>query len=673
MAVTIDQIQVLIGAQTKELEKKIDSVRGNLKGLPKDVKPVNAEFAKLGKTLAGVFTVAALIKFTKSVIDATSQLQRLRAVMESTLGSKSQAALGFSEILQYDKITIFGLNEITESFQLLVANGIKPTKDELEAIGDIAANFGKTFSDASQSIISAMNGNFQSLKKFGITARQAGDEVEVTFKGVTTTIQRSEKAIYDYIISLGKLEGVAGSTRAIAETLGGQIDIITDNLTLLFSTLGDGTDGALNQFANGLNKVLERLVDMVKTTKQLGKELAVEAFGEFVSGLGIDAESIKNTEQQAKAIEQVSQKLKELRKINDSFLTTSTPSLSVWERIKWQFGFTPQAIKESNTFSSAIFQQIELLKDYQNVLAGLTFSGGGAQVGILTQLQKQIEDINKSMLDASRSELPALLQKRQALLEQYQQLTTIKDTQKEILELSKKIAAESLIAAEIGSLAPIKNLNKELDELIPKLMTSERLLELHRQAMEKLSPEIIDYTNAWQKMDLKSQTDLFQQLSGFINSAIGGFTTLFDTLLGGGNILKAFGQMIKQLIARMAAMAVVAGILSMISGGTSAVAGAISSNFGSSFKDIFGTLSGLSGMGQAARPMATGGIAYGPTNALIGEYAGARSNPEVVAPLNKLKSMLGDMGGGSYTFRIQGTDLIAVLNRSERFMFRTTT
>ena len=41
-------------------------------------------------------------------------------------------------------------------------------------------------------------------------------------------------------------------------------------------------------------------------------------------------------------------------------------------------------------------------------------------------------------------------------------------------------------------------------------------------------------------------------------------------------------------------------------------------------------------------PMAQGGIAYGPVNALVGEYPGASSDPEVVAPLSKLKSMLGN-------------------------------
>ena len=38
---------------------------------------------------------------------------------------------------------------------------------------------------------------------------------------------------------------------------------------------------------------------------------------------------------------------------------------------------------------------------------------------------------------------------------------------------------------------------------------------------------------------------------------------------------------------------------------------------------------------------ADGGIAFGPTLGMFAEYANARSNPEVVAPLNRLKSMIG--------------------------------
>ena len=46
---------------------------------------------------------------------------------------------------------------------------------------------------------------------------------------------------------------------------------------------------------------------------------------------------------------------------------------------------------------------------------------------------------------------------------------------------------------------------------------------------------------------------------------------------------------------------------------------------------------------------ADGGIVSGPTVGLMGEYAGANTNPEVIAPLNKLKDMI-----GGQTIQVQG-------------------
>jgi hypothetical protein len=66
---------------------------------------------------------------------------------------------------------------------------------------------------------------------------------------------------------------------------------------------------------------------------------------------------------------------------------------------------------------------------------------------------------------------------------------------------------------------------------------------------------------------------------------------------------------------------------------------------------------------QGIRPFADGGIISGPTLGLMGEYPGARSNPEVVAPLNKLKDMIG--GGGNLTTRVSGQDLLIMLDRAE--------
>ena len=63
-----------------------------------------------------------------------------------------------------------------------------------------------------------------------------------------------------------------------------------------------------------------------------------------------------------------------------------------------------------------------------------------------------------------------------------------------------------------------------------------------------------------------------------------------------------------------------------------------------------------------AKAFANGGIISGPTMGLMGEYPGAKSNPEVVAPLDKLKGMM-DGGGGNFVLR--GSDLVLALNRSE--------
>ena len=74
----------------------------------------------------------------------------------------------------------------------------------------------------------------------------------------------------------------------------------------------------------------------------------------------------------------------------------------------------------------------------------------------------------------------------------------------------------------------------------------------------------------------------------------------------------------------------------------------------------------------AAQPIpqfADGGVVSGPTLGLMGEYSGARSNPEVIAPLDRLKSIIGDTGSSSTVIpdvKIKGDDLLIVFDRANR-------
>ena len=63
---------------------------------------------------------------------------------------------------------------------------------------------------------------------------------------------------------------------------------------------------------------------------------------------------------------------------------------------------------------------------------------------------------------------------------------------------------------------------------------------------------------------------------------------------------------------------------------------------------------------------ADGGIISGPTVGLMGEYPGAKTNPEVIAPLDKLQSMLGGAAPVVVTGKIAGNDIRLSNQRSQR-------
>jgi hypothetical protein len=70
---------------------------------------------------------------------------------------------------------------------------------------------------------------------------------------------------------------------------------------------------------------------------------------------------------------------------------------------------------------------------------------------------------------------------------------------------------------------------------------------------------------------------------------------------------------------------------------------------------------------SGATGFAAGGLVTGSVFANVGEGIGTtKTNPEVIAPLDKLKSFIGqDSGmGGNVEFEIKGTSLVGILKRT---------
>jgi len=153
--------------------------------------------------------------------------------------------------------------------------------------------------------------------------------------------------------------------------------------------------------------------------------------------------------------------------------------------------------------------------------------------------------------------------------------------------------------------------------------------------------------------------ELGLSVDGIMSEVGNSFMSAFSAIMEGENFVKALGQMLGQIIKKLIAAAMAALALSAILGGLGI--GSFQGG-GTGFKDIFGKLSGFGAF-------ANGGIVSAPTMGLVGEYPGARSNPEVIAPLSKLKGMLGNNNNASNvqvggSFELRGQDLIVALERA---------
>lgn len=172
----------------------------------------------------------------------------------------------------------------------------------------------------------------------------------------------------------------------------------------------------------------------------------------------------------------------------------------------------------------------------------------------------------------------------------------------------------------------------------------------------KIKPEIVDVSDAF--------SDTGDEAKMTTAAMANGFGDLFSSLSGLGSAL----ELPELNVAGTMAQAVATMVASFAS------AWATTGPMGPLAWLAFGAtgLAQLTAIVSSVKSLpafANGGIVSGPTVGLIGEYAGASNNPEVIAPLDKLRGMLNPVGapvivGG--TLRASGRDLVCVLANETR-------
>ncbi|MDO5650352.1 MAG: hypothetical protein Q4G11_07080, partial [Gallicola sp.] len=165
------------------------------------VRNASGEFAKLGGMIVAAFSLSSIAAFGKSTIEAASGMEKVRTVLNvQNTGNFTKTASEMRMLSDFAKQNVTNLKELEASFVKLKSQAFEPTKNQIRQLSDLSNASGKSFDQLAEAILDAQTGEFERLKEFGIKASQAGDKVTFNFKGQKTTVEKTEKAMRDYLL-----------------------------------------------------------------------------------------------------------------------------------------------------------------------------------------------------------------------------------------------------------------------------------------------------------------------------------------------------------------------------------------------------------------------------------------------------------------------------------------
>lgn len=304
---------------------------------------------------------------------------------------------------------------------------------------------------------------------------------------------------------------------------------------------------------------------------------------------------------------------------------------------------------------------------------GVTPSGGSGKGGGKSDKDGK-KAYNPETLGWYKQQIAELQEKQQAADEQHAM-----QLQKQISLLKTQLAMrEALIESENKPLKRTGPMPWEKQRILkdgskdgPKLNLPlkfdpgelKRVSREIKERMEKMFPEAEYYKKV--SKGLNGVADVM----GNLGRAVGG--TAGAWLEWGQNVLQAISSAIPQILSLVAAQKA-QGIASTFAAGTGAAASVSAIPVVGPVLAIAAVASVLAALASIPK-YAEGGLAYGKTLGIFGEYANASTNPEVVAPLSKLRDLIEPAGGvgGEVVFRIAGRDLEGVLNKRSQVNRRT--
>lgn len=326
---TIDQLNVIISAQTAGLRQELARVKSQFQGVQQQVQVVEKQVSAstgrmsgalkaMGKAALAALSVRAIVNFGKEAVALASDLQEVENVVVTSFGAMTE------EVNAWAKTTVdkFGMSELsakrTASTYMAMSKGMglagRQAADMAMAVaersGDIASFFNTTQAQADTMLKSIWTGETESLKQIGVVMTQTNLDAYALANGfgkTTDAMTQAEQVMLRYQYVMDQTGLAAGDFAKTSGSWANQTRVLSERFKELLATLGNGLIQVLTPLVQMLNTIVQRLTEAAQAANQFlsalfGSGGAAENTGELAQSAGNLTGNLENATQAAKEL-----------------------------------------------------------------------------------------------------------------------------------------------------------------------------------------------------------------------------------------------------------------------------------------------------------------------------------------------------------------------------------
>jgi len=542
------------------------------------------------------------------------------------------------QLNEFTAKTPFQIEAVATSARQLIASGTKISEvnEQLQFLGDIAATTGQPINEIA-AIFAKVNAkgkveleNLNQLAERGIPIFKALSDATGLLPSELGAGAVSVEQFNATLKSFNEEGGMAeGAMQKLSETASGKFSTALDNLKLAGAALAEDLLPAVNRILDSVIGLAQGFTELSDKTKKNILVIAglvatigplLIAIPRIISGIKLIGIAF------ATSMPQILAATVAISAISLLFLDTSREASNASKEIKK----VETALKDLNKAQLEIEAQVSSGAGAEEIAESMEFAALRVQEADeeIKRIQQAIADRGGFVGEGARNQL--------------KDLTDYKNEFERVIDAAERLI---LINDDDGLIEVISPKQMEFLELLPvKLIAVQEPIKELQESTSILGESITKLTDK-NIVLAESFGRAFGEMMGGAKNGSEAFTSfVVDAIRGIISIAKA--NIVASAMSPM-------NPINAVTAGFSAPAFALAG------------LTALDALLANIPSLAEGGIAFGPSLVEVGEYSGAGGNPEVIAPLNKLKDMIGGNAIQVYG-RISGDDIVISNNRATR-------